>query len=259
MWRTLGDMEQRVGPTNNVGTDDSRGPGPDSCGKGWVSRLISVDNTDRVATNAICDLQIGVPELVHRTGVFQMAGGSEGMESGIGESTNYHGNHRTVAGWYREVRPMPRDYDARKGRHGGGHCPWRPVVFSPRNPLLPSLEFSLTLFSSVAEFHYGDKLRDGEVRDFRMAEARSFYVGHVNVRVEPNQSSSRKILATVLTCLRTREVSHLVEKILERRPHRRLSCRARRQAVKRTAGAAGFMDRAGRFAGEFLRLTLASA
>ncbi|KYN27185.1 hypothetical protein ALC57_03529 [Trachymyrmex cornetzi] len=213
MWRTPGDMEQRVGPTNNVGTDDSRGPGPDSCGKGWV-----------VATNAICDLEIRVLELVHRTGVFQMAGGSEGMESGIGESTNYHGNHRTVAGWYREVRPMPRDYDARKG----------------------------------AEFHYGDKLRDGEVRDFRMAEARSFYVGHINVR-ELNQSSSRKILATVLTCLRTREVSHLVGKILERRPHRRLSCRAKRQAVKRTAGAAGFMDRAGRFAGEFLRLTLASA
>lgn len=28
MWRTPGDMEQRVGPTNNVGTGDSRGPGP---------------------------------------------------------------------------------------------------------------------------------------------------------------------------------------------------------------------------------------
>lgn len=35
--------------------------------------------------------------------------------SGMGESTNYHGNHRTVAGWYREVRLMPRDCDARKG------------------------------------------------------------------------------------------------------------------------------------------------
>jgi len=36
MWRTPGDMEQRVGPTNNVGTGDSRGPGPDFCEKGWV-------------------------------------------------------------------------------------------------------------------------------------------------------------------------------------------------------------------------------
>ncbi|KYQ50343.1 Protein cortex [Trachymyrmex zeteki] len=87
---------------------------PRKC-SGLRSKLISVANTDREATNAICDLQIRVPELVHRTGVFQMAGDSEGMESGIGESTNYHGNHRTVAGWYREVRPMPRDYDARKG------------------------------------------------------------------------------------------------------------------------------------------------
>ncbi|TGZ54309.1 hypothetical protein DBV15_10664 [Temnothorax longispinosus] len=36
--------------------------------------------------------------------------------SGMGESTNYHGNHRTVAGWlYQKVRTMPRDCGARKG------------------------------------------------------------------------------------------------------------------------------------------------
>ncbi|KYN01302.1 Protein cortex [Cyphomyrmex costatus] len=146
MWRTPDDVEQRVGPMNNVGADDSRGPSPDSCG---------------VATIAIYDLQIRVPELVHRTSVFQMAGSSEGMDSGMGESTNYHGNHRTVAGRYREVRPMPRDYDARKG----------------------------------AKFHYGDKLRDGEARGFRMAEAKSFYVGHINVRSICAYRGSRKMLA----------------------------------------------------------------
>jgi hypothetical protein len=40
----------------------------------------------------------------------------------MGESTNYHGNHRTVAAGTGEVRPMPRD--CRAGKYlGGGHYP----------------------------------------------------------------------------------------------------------------------------------------
>lgn len=57
--------------------------------------------------------------------------------SGMGESTNYHGNHRTVAGWYRRGQSDATRL-RRKEKYHGGHCPCRPVVFSPRDPLLPS-------------------------------------------------------------------------------------------------------------------------